>query len=115
LGQAAGISSKAPIHVFTRSDAAGVVEIWAKHLGKKQEDLLGVGVFGELGLATAVKKDAVGIGFNNIVYAYDAKTKKTTNGVTVIPNDLNKNEIIDANENFYDNIDMLIDAITTGK
>lgn len=114
-GQAAGISSKAPIHVFTRSDAAGAAETWAKYLGKKQEELLGVGVYGDPGLATAVKKDAVGIGFNNIVYVYDAKTKKASNGVTVIPIDLNNNGVIDANENFYDNIDMLIDAITTGK
>ena len=39
-------------------------------LGKKQEDLLGIGVFGDPGLNEAVRKDALGIGFNNINYAY---------------------------------------------
>jgi len=29
------------IHVYTRSDAAGAPETWAKYLGKTQEDLLG--------------------------------------------------------------------------
>jgi phosphate transport system substrate-binding protein len=42
------------IHVYTRSDAAGAPEVWAKCLGdKKQEDLLGVGVFGDPGLLGA--------------------------------------------------------------
>lgn len=114
-GQAAGIKSNAPIHVFTRSDASGAGETWAKYLGKKQEDLLGIGVFGDPGLAMAVKKDPVGIGFNNIVYVYDTKTKRQTNGVRIVPIDLNNNGTIDADENFYDTMDMIIDAIVKGK
>ena len=114
-GQATGIKSSAPIHVYTRSDASGAAESWAKYLGKKQEDLLGVGVFGDPGLATAVKKDPVGIGYNNIVYVYDSKTNQQTNGVRIIPIDINNNGQIDAAENFYDNIDQLIAAIAAGK
>jgi len=45
-----------PIHVYTRSDAAGAAETWAKYFNKKQEDLLGVAVYGDPGLALAVKK-----------------------------------------------------------
>ena len=75
-GQAFGIKSNAPIHVYTRSDACGAAEVWAKYFGKKQEDLLGSGVFGDPGLALAAKKDPIGIGFNNIGYAYDFNTKK---------------------------------------
>jgi phosphate transport system substrate-binding protein len=114
-GQATGIKSNAPIHVYTRSDASGAAETWGKYLGVKQEDLLGVGVFGDPGVATAVKKDPVAIGYNNIVYVYDSKTKKQTNGVMVVPLDLNKNGKIDADENFYDTIDDLIAAIGSGK
>jgi len=51
---------------YTRSDACGAAENVAKFFGKKQEDLLGVGVFGDPGLAQAVKKDPLGIGINNI-------------------------------------------------
>ena len=46
-----------------------------KYFNKKQDDLQGVGVFGDPGLASAVRKDVSGIGFNNIGYIYDAKTK----------------------------------------
>ncbi len=38
-----------PIHVYNRSDAAGAGETWAKYFGKKQEDLLGGGVYGDPG------------------------------------------------------------------
>lgn len=114
-GQAFNTKSKAPIHVYTRSDACGAAEVWAKYFGKKQEDLLGSGVFGDPGLALAVKKDPIGIGFNNIGYVYDFNTKKQISGIRVVPLDLNKNGKIDPEENFYDSMNDLIDAIAKGK
>lgn len=113
--QAFGAKSTAPIHVYTRSDACGAAEMWAKYFGKKQEDLLGVGVFGDPGLAQAIKKDPLGIGFNNIGYAYDASTKQPVKGLKVVPLDLNNNGKIDADENFYNNMNELIAAIAAGK
>lgn len=113
--QAFGVKTASPIHVYTRSDACGAAEMWAKYFGKKQEDLLGVGVFGDPGLAQAVKKDPLGIGFNNIGYAYDATTKKQVKGLRVVPLDLNGNGKIDADENFYDSMNDLIAAIASGK
>jgi phosphate transport system substrate-binding protein len=105
----------APIHVYTRSDACGAAEMWAKFFGKKQEDLLGVGVFGDPGLAQAVKKDPLGIGYNNIGYAYDATTRKQIKGLRVVPIDLNNNGKIDSDEDFYTSMDDLINAIASGK
>jgi phosphate transport system substrate-binding protein len=104
-----------PIHVYTRSDAAGAGETWAKYFGKKQEDLLGVGVFGDPGLAQAVKKDPAAIGYNNLAYLYDLKTRKPVAGVHALPIDVNGNGKIDANENFYATIDELTTAIGEGK
>ena len=65
-----------PIHVYTRSDAAGAPDTWAKYLGKKQENLLGIGVYGDPGIAEAVVKDPLGIGYNNLNYAFDPNTGK---------------------------------------
>jgi phosphate transport system substrate-binding protein len=104
-----------PIHIYTRSDAAGAAETWAKYFNKKQEDLLGVAVYGDPGLAQAVKKDVTAIGFNNIAYLYDLKTRKQVAGVHALPIDVNGNGKIDANENFYGTVDELTDAIATGK
>lgn len=113
--QAFNSKLKAPIHIYTRSDACGAAEVWAKYFGKKQEDLLGSAVFGDPGLALAVKKDPLGIGYNNIGYVYDYKTKKQVSGIRVLPIDLNNNGKIDPDENFYESMDNLIDAITEGK
>ena len=113
--QAFGTKNSSPIHIYTRSDACGAAEMWAKYFGKKQEDLLGVGVFGDPGLAQAVRKDPLGIGFNNIGYAYDATTRKQIKGIRVVPIDLNNNGKIDPDENFYDSMNDLIAAIASGK
>ncbi|MFI5163261.1 MAG: PstS family phosphate ABC transporter substrate-binding protein [Sphingobacteriales bacterium] len=112
--QVAGNAS-VPIHIYTRSDAAGAGETWAKYLGKKQEDLLGVGVYGDPGLAQAVKKDPAAIGYNNLAYLYDLKTRKQVEGVHVLPIDVNGNGKIDANENFYGTVDELTSAIAEGR
>jgi phosphate transport system substrate-binding protein len=113
--QAFGAKSTSPIHVYTRSDACGAAEMWAKFFGKKQEDLLGVGVFGDPGLAQAVKRDPLGIGYNNIGYAYDATTRKLIKGLKVVPIDLNNNGKIDNDENFYDSMNDIMAAIASGK
>jgi phosphate transport system substrate-binding protein len=103
------------INVYTRSDACGAAEMWGKYLGKNQESLHGVGVFGDPGIADAVKNDQYGIGFNNVIYAYDIKSRKKYEGMEVIPIDLNGNRLIDAGENFYENLDTIMRAIQTNK
>ncbi len=57
----------------------------------------------------------MGIGFNNIGYAYDASTKKQVKGLRVVPLDLNNNGKIDEDENFYNSMNDLISAIASGK
>lgn len=111
----AGLKTKSDLHVYTRSDACGAAETWAAFLGKKQEDLQGVGVYGDPGVAEAVKKDALGIGYNNVSYAYDAATKREVEGIRVLPLDLNANGIIDEDEKFYDTRDAVMAAIAAGK
>jgi phosphate transport system substrate-binding protein len=115
-GQAAGTGATDKINVYTRSDSAGAAESWALYLGKyKQENIKGVGVNGDSGLAEAVKQDNLGIGYNNIGFAYDANTKKPVEGIEIIPLDLNGNGKIDQNESFYGTMDEIVEAIGTNK
>lgn len=97
-GEISGTTMKNAIQVYTRSDSCGAAETWAHYLGKKQEDLKGVGVYGDPGLADAVKRDIYGVGYNNLNYAYDAKTGLPVSGIQVIPIDVNENGKIDPNE-----------------
>jgi len=105
-----------PIHVYARSDACGAASTWANYLGGyEQEDLLGIGVYGDPGLAEAVRSDLLGIGFNNINYAYDRETKLPVKGLRILPIDLNENGFIDENEMFYSTFIEIIGAIQFGK
>jgi len=108
-------TDKNPIKIYTRSDACGAADVWAKYLGKKQENLLGIGVSGDPGIIQAVQNDNFAIGYNNICYAYDATTKLEAKGIRVLPIDINGNGIIDDNEFFYHHKDSIIHAISDGR
>ena len=87
------------IHVYTRSDACGAADIWAKFLGnKKQEDLQGVGVSSDPGLLDAVIKDPLGIGFNNLGYVFDTDSGELVAGAVTAPIDKDGNGQADADE-----------------
>ncbi len=106
---------KDKVRVFTRSDACGAAETWAKYLGKAQEDLQGLGIFGDPGIAQAVQKEPLGIGFNNLNYAYDTKTDQPIPGLLPVPIDINANRRIDPSEDFYATRLQLKQAIADGR
>ena len=114
-GQVAGTSDNSPIHLFTRSDACGAAETWAGWVGKKQEDLAGTGVFGDPGIAETVQRSKLGIGYNNLAFAYNMTTRLPNEGIVVLPIDVNGNGQIDDEERFYDTKDRLIEAIAEGR
>ena len=97
-GEVLGTADKAPVRVFTRSDACGAGETWAAYFGRKQEDLGGVGVYGDPGVADAVRREPLGIGYNNVNFAYDPKTLKPVEGLAVVPIDLDGDGKLDAAE-----------------
>lgn len=111
-----GNKSNESISVYTRSDAAGAADVWAKYVGAQgQEGLKGLGVFGDPGLAEALKNDSKGLGFNNVIYVYDINSGKKYEGIDVVPIDINGNGKIDADENFYDDLKSITGAIAAGK
>jgi phosphate transport system substrate-binding protein len=107
-------SQKLPISVYTRSDACGAAQMWAEYLGTNQESLNGIGVFGDPGMADAVRSDLNSIGFNNVIYVYDINSRTKYEGLEVLPIDLNDNGVIDPEENFYGTLDEIMDAIGEG-
>ena len=102
---------KLEMSVYTRSDACGAAGTWAAYLNGKQENLLGIGIYGDPGLAEAVAKDKAAIGYNNTIFAYDIKTGKKRPGIEVIPIDINENGLIDPEEDFYNTFESILKAI----
>lgn len=103
------------IHVFTRSDAAGAAEQWAKYSGgKAQEDLLGVGVNGEPPMVDTVMKDPLGIGYGNLNSIFDLSGGGLVPGILIPPIDINGNGQADVDETYTVKEDAF-GAVATGK
>lgn len=111
-GQLLGIDSDEAINVYTRSDASGAGEMWAKFSGAEvQDDLRGTAVNADPGLAEAVRQDPLGVGYNNIGFTYNLATSVPNEGLQVIPIDLNGDGVINEDEAFYDTIQEIAQAI----
>jgi len=90
------IGNKA-IHTYTRSDSCGAAASWAAFFNKKQDDLKGVGVYGDPGLLETVKIDPLGIGYNNFSYVF-TRDGSLVKGARLVPIDSNGNGIADPDE-----------------
>lgn len=101
------------VHVYTRSDACGAADVWAKFLGGKQEDLKGIAVNADPGVLDAVIKDPLGIGYNNLNYAFDAQTGKPVAGAAVVSIDANNNGQVDPDE-AYETAQAAMQAVANG-
>lgn len=102
------------VHVYTRSDACGAADTWAKYLGGAQEDLLGIGVGSDPALLDSVIKDPLGIGYNNLNYAFDITTGVNVVGSLVVPIDVNENGITDPDELLESTVEA-VQAVADGK
>jgi phosphate transport system substrate-binding protein len=102
-----------PVNLYTRSDACGAAEIWAKYLGGAQEDLVGIGVFSDPGIVDAVSKDPFSIGYNNLNYAFDPTTLLPITGTVILPIDINENGQLD-DEEIFDTKEKAIWAVMEG-
>lgn len=107
--------TSAPMNRYTRSDAAGAAETWAAFFGRSQEDLKGVGIFGDPGMTQTIISDPNAIGFSNINFVYDLQTRQLIPDLRVVPLDINGNGKIDPDEDFYNKIDSLTQAVAVGK
>lgn len=109
-----GREGATPVQLFTRSDACGAAAMWASYLGVHQEDLLGLGVFGDPGIADAVKSHRYGLGYNNVAYVYDINSRKKYEGMEVLAMDLNGDGRLSEDEQFYESLDLVMKAIKAG-
>ncbi|MGQ9800326.1 MAG: PstS family phosphate ABC transporter substrate-binding protein [Candidatus Saccharicenans sp.] len=110
-----GLTGRTPIRVYTRSDACGAAETWAAFLGAHQEDLQGIAIYGDPGLAEAVRRDPYGLGFNNLNFAYSPDTLKPHQGLAIMPLDVNQDGQLSPEESFYQDRNRLTAAISAGR
>jgi phosphate transport system substrate-binding protein len=100
------------IHIYTRSDICGAATTWSSFLGGTQDALLGEGKFGDPGVVQAIQKDPLGIGYNNLIYAYGLGDV-APQGTVILPIDLNANGKADPDE-ILDTRAKAADAVASG-
>ncbi|MBI5050916.1 MAG: substrate-binding domain-containing protein [Nitrospirae bacterium] len=101
------------LHVYTRSDSCGAAQSWAAYLGKKQEDLKGVGIYADPGILEAAKRDPLGLGYSNFSYVF-TRQGSVVEGARLVPIDSNENGIADSDE-VYETREAAIKAIRAGR
>lgn len=109
----AGTKTGKQLHVYTRSDSCGAAASWAAFMGKKQEDLKGVGVYGDPGLLETAKRDPLGVGYNNFSYIF-TRDGRIVDGARIVPIDANNNGKADPDEVFVDRASA-VKAIESGR
>jgi phosphate transport system substrate-binding protein len=100
------------IHVYTRSDICGAAATWSLYLGGAQSNLLGKGKFGDPGMVQAVQNDPLGIGYNNLIYAYGLGDVPPA-GTFILPLDVNGNQQADPDE-ILDTREKAVNAVEAG-
>lgn len=103
-----------PIRVYTRGACAS--ETFSRHFGKQVNDLanLDTKIADDKVLLQNVLNDSLGVAYNNLGFVYDLQTRRQKPGIKVVPVDLNGNGRIDDDENFYENLDVVIQKLETG-
>jgi phosphate transport system substrate-binding protein len=126
-GQLVGDNSNTDtIFVYTRADACGAADTWAKYLGKYVQNDLGSGpgfkgstriaaVDGDNAVVASVQGNRLAIGYDNTGYVYTKKLADGTvvhaDGILPMPIDIDGNGILDSNERVYENRSTMVNAI----
>ena len=100
-----------PIRVYARGACASAT--FARRFGKGIDDLsnLDKGIEDDKVLLQNVLNDSLGVAYNNLGFVYDLQTRKQKEGLKVVPIDLNANGKVDKEEDFYNNLDQLIQKL----
>lgn len=99
---------------YTRESKSCAPISFASYYGYSFSDLSGTKIPGDdKALLQALKKDSLGISYNNLGYVYDIRSRKLAEGIALLPLDLNNNGKVDKDEQFYNTLDEVITKFET--
>jgi len=83
--------SKYKANIYSRDNQACASTALAGYFGHQSSEIRGKKVFGDdIYLLTAVKKDSIGLAFNNLGYLFDVNSRSLKEGLALLPIDLKK-------------------------
>ena len=86
---------------YMRSDSSGATDVLAHFLWLDPAQIKGKPCYGEPAMVDAIRKDPLGIGYLNFIYAIDPLKGTFADGITVIPIDFDLNGKIDSREKIF--------------
>jgi len=103
------------INNYIRDVNSGAQDVWQDYLYLLSDEIKGILISGDDEMISAIQEDPYGIGFCNLIYAFDPATGDPVENIQVIPLDLNYNGSIDFKERGYNNLMEYQRAICLGK
>lgn len=94
--------------IYARDNKACSSNALANYFGRQTTEIRGKKVLGDdIYLLSAVKKDSIGLAYNNLNYLYDTSSRKLKDGIALLPLDLKK----DVKGILTANLDHVIDIL----
>lgn len=104
--------SKYKANIYSRDNQACASTALAGYFGHQTSEIRGKKVFGDdIYLLTAIKKDTIGLTYNNLGYIYDVTSRNLKDGLALLPIDLKK----DARPILTGNLDQVINVLESTK
>jgi len=103
--------TKYPVTIYARESQACSSVAFANYFGYQPTEIRGKKIFGDdIYLIASIKKDSTGITFNNLGYIYDIQTRKTKDGISLLPLEINKEAFAAINNTVDDALNVLENA-----
>ena len=101
-----------PYTIYTRLQKAGAPIVFTKYFGYQQKDIRGKAIAGsDEHLLKAILRDSTGVSYLPLTLIYNQTSRKAVPGLTVLPVDLNGNGRVNAEEKFYDDLNLVIQRL----
>jgi phosphate transport system substrate-binding protein len=104
--------SKFNATIYSRENKACTSTVLAGYFGHAASEIRGKKVVGDdIYLLSAIKRDTIGLAYNNLGYLYDVNSRKLKAGISLLPIDLKK----DAKPILSGNLDEVLNILETSK
>lgn len=114
-GDIAGRKGDEPIQAYCLDDSSGTAGVWNDFLGLKLEENMATRVYTEKDIVRIVKNNKNAIGYCSMLSAYNTGNGVRQDGIYVIPVDYNSNNNIEDNEQYFDKLEIVQQAVMSGK
>lgn len=114
-GRVLNTDAREQVHTYYREKTSGASWIWSHYIFQEPENLQGEEVVGDDLMINKIQNDPLGLGFCNIIFAFDPVSQKPLPGIQLLSVDYNYSGSIDYKERAYEDLKEYQRAVSIGK